>query len=42
MRKITLKENERSNTDKECNMNGDYADTVERKGESKQFSLSFS
>ena len=31
MRKITLKENERSNSDKECNMNGDHADTVERR-----------
>ena len=40
--KITLKENERSNSDKKCNMNGDNADTVERKGESKQFLLSFS
>ena len=42
MRKITLKENERSSSDKECDMNGEYADTPERKGESKQFSLSFS
>ena len=42
MRKITVKENERSNSDKECNMNGDYAETSERKGGSKQFSLSFS